>query len=143
MRGRLGTAIARFLRRSDGVAALEFALVAPVLIALVFGIMTFGYAFALENGLQELAADAARATVGGIDTTERQSLLTSYMAQASTQYMLLDASKLSYTPTFTTGTDASISLTVTYDLTGSVIDIMAAPLGLSLSSLSGSAYLVY
>ncbi|MBI1220161.1 MAG: pilus assembly protein [Rhodobacteraceae bacterium] len=133
----------RFGRGTDGAAALEFALVAPLLFALLFGIIVFGYAFALQNSLQELTADAARATVGGLSTTERQSLLDSYMAQASSQYVLLDASKLTYAATFTDGTAASIALNVNYDLTGSVVALLDSTLNMSMTTLSGSAYLVY
>lgn len=143
MRGRGGSGLVGFWRRDDGAAALEFALVAPFLFALIFGIIVFGYAFALQNSLQELAADAARATVGGLSTAERQTLLTSYMGQAGSQYLLLDPSRLSYLSSFTDGTGASISLRVNYDLSGSVVSLLDGTLGFNLPSLSGSAYLVY
>lgn len=143
MRGRGGSGLVGFWRRDDGAAVLEFALVAPFLFALIFGIIVFGYAFALQNSLQELAADAARATVGGLSTAERQTLLTSYMGQAGSQYLLLDPSRLSYLSSFTDGTGASISLRVNYDLSGSVVSLLDGTLGFNLPSLSGSAYLVY
>jgi Flp pilus assembly protein TadG len=141
--GAIRTSLARFGRGTGGAAALEFALVAPILFAFLFGIMVFGYAFALQNSLQELAADAARATVGGLSTTERQSLLTSYMDQAGSQYLLLDPAKLSYESDFTDGTGASVTLTVHYDLTGSVVALLDGTIGLTMTTLSGSAYLVY
>ncbi len=41
----MGTFVRRVRRRQEGAAAVEFALVLPVLILLVFGIMEFGLAF--------------------------------------------------------------------------------------------------
>lgn len=137
--GRSGKA----MRSEAGAAALEFVLVAPLLLALIFGIITFGYAFALQNSLRELAAGAARATVAGLNTTERQSILQTYMAQASTEYVLLEESRISYAPTFTSGSNAALSLDVDYSLSGSIVGIASSLLGISISRLKGSAYLVY
>ncbi len=131
------------MRSEAGAAALEFVLVAPLLLALIFGISAFGYAFALQNSLRELAAGAARATVAGLNTTERQSILQTYMEQASTEYVLLEESRISYAPTFTSGSNAALSLDVDYSLSGSIVGIASSLLGISISQLKGSAYLVY
>lgn len=54
------------LQRSDGVAAVEFALVLPVLLVLVCGIMDFGNLYAQMNIVNEAAREGARiAAVGG------------------------------------------------------------------------------
>lgn len=46
--------------RERGVAAVEFALVAPVLISLVFGIVEFGWAWNFETQLNNSTQIAAR-----------------------------------------------------------------------------------
>ena len=50
-------------RKDTGAAAVEFALVLPILLALVFGIIYFGYIFAAQISLNGSARDAARAAV--------------------------------------------------------------------------------
>ena len=50
-------------RRDAGAAAVEFVLVLPILLALVFGIINFGYIFATQISLNNSARDAARAGV--------------------------------------------------------------------------------
>jgi Flp pilus assembly protein TadG len=53
-------------RTERGASALEFALVAPILILLLFGIVTFGLLFAQDLALSNAARQAARfAAVAG------------------------------------------------------------------------------
>ena len=50
----------RFRARDDGAAAVEFALVLPVLVVLVFAILQFGFAFAQVLALNSAARQGAR-----------------------------------------------------------------------------------
>lgn len=45
----------------EGAAALEFALVAPFLFALIFGIIGYGYMLSFRQGISQGAAEGARA----------------------------------------------------------------------------------
>jgi len=51
----------RLLRSERGTAVVEFALVAPILFLLVFGILDFGRALNYYNDLTQLAGQGARA----------------------------------------------------------------------------------
>jgi Flp pilus assembly protein TadG len=53
----------RFLRSERGTAVVEFALVAPILFLLVFGILDFGRALNYYNDLTQLAGQGARAAI--------------------------------------------------------------------------------
>lgn len=52
----------------EGAAAVEFALVVPMLVMLVFGIITFGFAFAQLQSLNNASRQMARVGVVGQNT---------------------------------------------------------------------------
>lgn len=58
----------------SGAAAVEFALLAPMLIFLMWGIISYGGYFLTAHTVQQIANDAARAAVGGLDDDERTAL---------------------------------------------------------------------
>ena len=56
--------------REQGASAVEFALVLPVLVLLVFGIITFGIVFARTQGMEAAAREGARTASLGRDVSE-------------------------------------------------------------------------
>ncbi len=78
----------------SGVAAIEFAIVAPVFFLMVFGLLAYAIYFGMVHSVQQLAADAARASVAGITSDERAALARSNVANALPNYPLLDPHKL-------------------------------------------------
>jgi Flp pilus assembly pilin Flp len=54
-------------RREDGAAAVEFALLLPLLVLLLFGIIEFGFAFSTRIQATNAAREAARLAVVGVD----------------------------------------------------------------------------
>ena len=53
--------------REQGASAVEFALVLPILVLLVFGIITFGIVFARTQGMEAAAREGARTASLGRD----------------------------------------------------------------------------
>jgi Flp pilus assembly protein TadG len=66
--------LARLRRCRRGTALIEFAIVLPLLICLLFGIVGYGQYFLLAHSVQQIANDAARATIAGLSTDERRAL---------------------------------------------------------------------
>ncbi len=56
-------AVARFLRRTDGTAALEFALIAPVVLLLFVGMVNTGFRFHEEARLNQVTRETAEASM--------------------------------------------------------------------------------
>jgi len=64
-------ALAR-LRRREGVSAIEFAIVFPILMGMLFGTAAFGQAFWLRNTLQMAVDDAGRYAMASSSATTTQ-----------------------------------------------------------------------
>lgn len=62
------------MRDRRGAAIVEFAILLPALIVLMFGMLGYGQYFLLAHSTQQLANDAARATIAGVNSTERRTL---------------------------------------------------------------------
>jgi len=58
---RARTLATRGPERENGAAAVEFALISPILFALLFGIIGYGYMLSFRQGISQGAAEGARA----------------------------------------------------------------------------------
>lgn len=56
------------LRREDGVAAVEFAIVSMVFLLFLYGIITYGFIFGLDQSMNHAAEEGARSAIS--TTTE-------------------------------------------------------------------------
>lgn len=64
----------RFAAARAGNAAVEFALVGPMLLLILSGIFTYGGYFLTAHTVQQITNDAARAALAGLDDEERTQL---------------------------------------------------------------------
>ena len=71
-----------FLSCKRGGAAVEFAILAPVLLALVAGGVFYSRWFTVASQTQNLASDGARAAVAGLDDAERTTIVSNLMTGA-------------------------------------------------------------
>ncbi|KTT99457.1 hypothetical protein NS355_06525 [Sphingomonas yabuuchiae] len=62
------------LRDRRGAALIEFALVLPILLTMLMGIVSFGEYFLTAHLVQQAANDAARAALAGMSATERKGI---------------------------------------------------------------------
>jgi len=101
----------------SGAAAVEFAFVGPVFILMLFGIMAYGGYFWSAHAVQQVANDAARAAVAGLDGAERESLAQAAVAAEIADYAYLDPAKASVT---VNDLADRMTVAVSYDATESV-----------------------
>ncbi len=99
-------------RDEKGSAAVEFALVGPMLILLLIGLVVYGGWFWLAQSVQSLASEAARAAIGGLDAAERTRLAQTYVAGHADDLAGLNPARA----TLTIWTDAdAIQVRIVYD----------------------------
>jgi Flp pilus assembly protein TadG len=104
-----------------GATAVEFAMLLPVFLALVFGIAIFGSYLAVVHGLQQLAAEAARSSLAGLSSSERNSLATSYVSTNVGTYPLITANKVTVSAATSPSDPNVFVVTVTYNASGMFI----------------------
>ncbi len=126
--------------RADGAAsAVEFAIVSPVLILILMGMLVYGVYFGVAHSVQQLAADAARASVAGIDDEERTQLAVSHAASAAGSYLLLAADRLAVIAGPSPGDADLFVVSVSYDASDLPIFGLADLVPVPSSTISHSA----
>lgn len=133
----------RFRHDASGAVAIEFMLIAPILFALLFGIITLGFFMGISHSVNQLAAGAARASVAGLDQPERRSIANAYLADAENRYPLLANEAISTSLDLTAGADSGITVVVSYDAKGTLLDVANGFLGLGINTIKGIAYVAY
>jgi Flp pilus assembly protein TadG len=76
-------------KNRSGAIAVEFAVLGPVFLVLLLGVMSYGGYFWVAHAVQQLANDSARAAVAGLSATERQSLAQSTINAEVQDYAFL------------------------------------------------------
>ncbi|WP_271145541.1 TadE/TadG family type IV pilus assembly protein [Brevundimonas sp. NIBR10] len=109
----------------EGSAAIEFALVAPMLVLLLAGMVVYGGWFWLAQSVQSLATESARAALGGMDDAERRDLAAAFVAREATTGSGLDPALV--TTTVTSDAEA-VRVSVAYDAQAHPILQLAGPL---------------
>src|SRR3990167_4966080 len=61
-------------REERGAAIVEMALVLPLLLALLMGVLVYGQYFMLAHNVQQAANDGARASIIGLDAADRHAV---------------------------------------------------------------------
>jgi Flp pilus assembly protein TadG len=113
--------IRRFGASRNGANAVEFALVAPVVILLLFAIIAFGYLFGVYHSVQQIAAEAARASVAGISDPERDMLARDFVAASLGSYLLLDPGKLRVTTAQSGPPHQTFEVAIRYDMSDTLL----------------------
>lgn len=123
-----------------GTAALEFALVIPVLLLLLFGAIGFGIYLTYMHEVQELASGATRASIAGLTATERDTLAKQFVSTAVGNSALLTSSDM----TVTTATSATnYSVTLKYDLKDTCLPVLASLISVKFNTITRTSTIVF
>lgn len=99
-------------RGEGGASALEFALVVPVLLLIIFGIIEFGFMFQAQLALTHAAREGARlASVGKYDTA----------AVLDRAYPVVPAISTAPSPPSAAASGDSVTIILTYDYPWTVL----------------------
>lgn len=77
-------------RDRSGTSAIEFALLAPLFLLLLFGMVAYGIYFGASHSVQQIAADAARTAIAGLNETERNRLAAGFIDRNAGGYPFVD-----------------------------------------------------
>lgn len=117
-----GRTTVQLLKCDQGMAALEFALLAPALLSLAFSIIIYSLYFTAQIGIRQAAAEGARAAVAGLSTAERVSLAQSRAQAVLNNYGSLLRGNSAPRITAAAGpTRGTFQVQVSYDMSGSPI----------------------
>lgn len=115
--------IRRLLRDRQGVAVIEMALALPILVMLLFGIVSYGSWLGLANVVQQSANEAARAAVAGLTASERATLAQQTATTTLGRSYDIPASRVAVA---VADDGSTLAVTVAYDATGNAL--LAMPL---------------
>ena len=101
----------QLIAETRAASLVEFAIVLPLLICLLFGILGYGQYFLLAHSVQQIANDAARATVAGLTPDERATLARTSVADDVTALGEFNAARID-TAIAETGDTVAVNITL-------------------------------
>ncbi|GEM_PF-116345 len=111
----------RWLRDRSGVAAIEFAIVGPLFFMVLLGVLIFAMYFGTVHSVQQLAAEAARATVQGLSEAERTELAKTQVASIVGSYPLIDPNYLTVSAAASPNDANLFNVSISYDASRSIV----------------------
>lgn len=104
-----------FLADRRGTSAVEFALLSPLFLLLLFGLIAYGIYFGASHSLQQIAADAARTAVAGLDEEERQELVAGFITRNGAGYPFIDPKRMTIAATDSAADGSEFVVSLGYD----------------------------
>jgi Flp pilus assembly protein TadG len=95
--------------------AIEFALLAPVFLLFLFGIIAYGVYFGAAHSIEQISADAARVALAGLTESERQALVSSFVSRNAGGYIFVNAADIVVTARNSLQDGTQFVVSISYD----------------------------
>jgi Flp pilus assembly protein TadG len=109
------------MRDRSGVAAIEFAIVGPLFFLVLLGVLIFAVYFGTVHSVQQIAAEAARASVQGLTEEERAALAQNQVNAIVGSYPLIDRNYLTVSAAAAPGDANLFNVRISYDASRSIV----------------------
>lgn len=104
-----------FRQSRSGTSAVEFAIVSPLFLLFLLGLLAYGIYFGASHSVQQIAADAARTAIAGLNETERNRLASDYIRLNAAGYPFVDPGKLTVDARDSSADGDQFVITISYD----------------------------
>ena len=108
-------ALTRLSKDRSGTSALEFAIIAPLFFLVLFTLIAYGIYLSVTHAVQQVAADAARTAVAGLNTNERITLVNHYLDASRFDYAFLNRAKMQVVVSDDPANPEQFTVRITYD----------------------------
>ncbi|WDR07140.1 pilus assembly protein [Devosia rhodophyticola] len=119
-----------FLSNCRAASAVEFALLTPVFVLMLTGMLAYSIYFGAAHSVQQIAADAARTSIAGLNGRERDALVAAYIDNNAADYLLIERARLSYTIGDKASDPSQYQVSIDYDASALPIWNLYPPLPL-------------
>lgn len=109
------SAPARFLSDRSATSAIEFAILAPIFILFLMGMIAYGVYFGASHSVQQIAADAARTAIAGQTGVERQTIVEAFIDQNAAGYPFISRDRLTFSAADSRSDSNQFDVSVSYD----------------------------
>jgi Flp pilus assembly protein TadG len=95
--------------------AIEFALLAPIFLFFLIGLIAYGVYFGAAHSIEQISADAARVALAGLSETERQTLVSNFITRNAGDYIFVDPADLVVTAHNSVQDGTQFVVSISYD----------------------------
>ena len=107
-----------FITSIQGTSAVEFALLAPIFILMIMGMIAYGIYFGASHSIQQIAADTARTALAGLNEAERRSLALDFVNRHAGAYPFVDGDQVTLAVADNPNDSSQFVVLVAYDARG-------------------------
>lgn len=109
--------MAKMLRNRAGSSAVEFAIIAPIFLLVLLTMIAYGIYLMTAYSVQQVAADAARTAIAGLNNNEREALAKDFVSRSALSYAFMDKRYFNVTVGGDLSNSNQFTVTVEYDAT--------------------------